>query len=57
MLELGAGTGLVGIATSALGAKQVYLTDLDYCTENIRENVKANEPVLKGEVTVQALDW
>mmetsp|Transcript_3010 Transcript_3010/g.7096 ORF Transcript_3010/g.7096 Transcript_3010/m.7096 type:complete len:459 (-) Transcript_3010:591-1967(-) len=43
VLELGAGTGLVGIAAHvAFGAREVLLTDLEYSLENLRENLKAN---------------
>lgn len=44
VLELGAGTGLVGIAAHvAFGAREVILTDLEYSLGNLRENLKAND--------------
>ena len=44
ILELGAGTGLVGIAAHVVfGAKEVILTDLEYSLGNLRENLKAND--------------
>lgn len=43
VLELGAGTGLVGIAAHvAFGAREVILTDLEYSLDNLRENLNAN---------------
>jgi predicted nicotinamide N-methyase len=43
VLELGAGTGLVGIAAHvAFGAREVILTDLEYSLDNLRDNLNAN---------------
>jgi predicted nicotinamide N-methyase len=43
ILEIGAGTGLVGIAAHvAFGAREVILTDLEYSLDNLRDNLKAN---------------
>lgn len=56
VLELGCGTGIVGLAAAALGADKVYLTDLAYALENTRENVEKNE-ALKDRVEVFPLDW
>lgn len=57
VLELGAGTGLVGIVASVLGAGRVILTDLPYALDNARENVERNRLALKGKVEVMELDW
>ncbi len=73
VLELGAGTGLVGIAAHvAFGARDVVLTDLKYSLGNLRENLKANDcriangddvgdtaMALAQECTIDAivLDW
>lgn len=57
ILELGSGTGLVGVVASVLGAKKSILTDLDYTLVNINRTVAANELNLKGEVIVTELDW
>jgi predicted nicotinamide N-methyase len=42
ILEVGAGTGLVGIAAGFLGAKRVILTDLEYSIANLQENINMN---------------
>jgi len=71
ILELGAGTGLVGIAAHvAFGAREVILTDLEYSLANLRRNLSANgcrlagSPVaetasLQESCTIEArvLDW
>jgi hypothetical protein len=60
VLEVGAGTGLVGIAAAALGARRVVLTDLPYALNNTREVVALNVggAIPAGtEVTVAELDW
>jgi hypothetical protein len=42
VLELGCGTGVVGLAAAALGATAVHLTDLEYVLENTRANARTN---------------
>ena len=42
VLELGAGTGFVGLSLIHCNAESVVLSDLKYCTENIRRNVAKN---------------
>lgn len=37
---VGAGTGLAGLAAAALGAKEVFLSDLGYAVRNLAENVR-----------------
>ncbi|KAM4700469.1 EEF1A lysine methyltransferase 3 [Discoglossus pictus] len=55
VLELGAGTGIVGILVSLLGG-QVTLTDLPHALPQIRKNVNAN--LLSHHVScVSALSW
>ena len=65
VLELGAGTGLAGIAAASLGAKRTVLTDLSYTLENLRSNVVLNSysdnddgiiPI-GADVVVTELDW
>jgi SAM-dependent methyltransferase len=56
VLELGAGTGLVGIAAALLGA-DTLLTDLPYALPNLAAAVERNRPKLKGSAVVAELDW
>ena len=57
VLELGAGTGVVGLAASLLGA-DVLLTDLPVALDNLRAGVRLNARAAKGApVEAQALDW
>ena len=61
MLELGAGTGLVGIAAAAGLGANVVLTDLPaIATGNLAANVRANQSVIerrKGAARAAVLDW
>jgi 2-polyprenyl-3-methyl-5-hydroxy-6-metoxy-1,4-benzoquinol methylase len=61
VLELGAGTGMVGIASAFLGA-HVTITDLPHVLPNLLFNATANEESLRatglgGCVCVKALRW
>lgn len=44
ILEVGAGTGVAGMAASVLGSNYVLLTDLAYSLSNLRRNVAINCP-------------
>ena len=60
ILELGSGTGLLGIAAAALYPDAVvHLTDLEAIVPNLEANVKANEAVFskKNRPSVGVLDW
>lgn len=56
-LELGAGTGLVGLAVAAILKIPVLLTDLPQIVPNLRRNVDANASTLGGCVDVAVVDW
>uniref|UniRef100_UPI0037E82325 protein N-lysine methyltransferase METTL21A n=1 Tax=Semicossyphus pulcher TaxID=241346 RepID=UPI0037E82325 len=56
-IELGAGTGLVGIVAVLLGAK-VTITDREPALDFLSANVKANlPPESQGSVVVSELSW
>lgn len=60
LLELGSGTGLVGIAAAALLGARVTLSDLSHVLPNLQFNVDANAGILElhgGAVEVAALQW
>ncbi|MCO5575710.1 hypothetical protein L7F22_029513 [Adiantum nelumboides] len=61
VLELGAGTGMVGILCAVLGAHSV-ITDLPHVIPNLEYNAKLNEDVIQssglgGSVVVKMLRW
>ncbi|MCJ1401346.1 hypothetical protein MMC11_004558 [Xylographa trunciseda] len=60
VLELGAGTGLVGIAAAATFHVKVDLTDLPDICENLAYNALRNQELITshgGSVTTFPLDW
>lgn len=61
IVELGAGTGLVGISAALMGARQTVLTDLEYTMANLEHNVAvtmAKSSAIHGaSITTRVLDW
>ena len=57
ILEVGCGTGVVGLAAGAMGAHHVYLTDLEYALDNTRKAVDLNKEHIDAEFHIQELDW
>jgi D-xylulose reductase len=60
VLELGAGTGLVGLAAAAVWHMTVIVTDLPSIVPNLARNVAANAHVLaehSGRAVAGTLDW
>jgi len=55
VVELGSGTGAVGLAASVLGAPRVLLTDLPTLLPTLQHNCSANR--LAGTVECAALPW
>jgi predicted nicotinamide N-methyase len=60
ILELGAGTGLVGIAAACTWHIDVELTDLPEIVPNLQRNVDSNKHLAQSHsvhMTARALDW
>ena len=58
VLELGAGTGLVGLAASALFPVNAHLTDLEPIIPNLQRNIQENIPLTyQSTITAGTLDW
>jgi predicted nicotinamide N-methyase len=60
VLELGAGTGLVGIAAACVWGVSVTLTDLPEILPNLRENIGKNLKLINacgGDACALPLDW
>ena len=60
ILELGAGTGLVGLAAASMRRANVILTDLPSIVSGLVANVRLNEGLLNrrgASVSVGSLDW
>jgi predicted nicotinamide N-methyase len=60
VLELGSGTGLVGITVACMWRAYATLTDLPEIVPNLTKNAQRNAFQVKerdGELSVKALDW
>lgn len=60
ILELGAGTGLVGLAAACVFARTVVLTDLPDIVPNLERNARANVSIVSshgGSTETAVLDW
>lgn len=60
LLELGAGTGLVGISAACLWPAEVALSDLPEIVPNLEGNLRMNEELITrmgGGAAARTLDW
>lgn len=56
VVELGAGTGVVGITAAVLGAK-VIITDLQRVVPLMKKNIETNKEFITGSIEAQTLVW
>ncbi|XP_071789450.1 protein N-lysine methyltransferase METTL21D-like [Asterias amurensis] len=56
VIELGSGTGAVGLAASLLGAN-VTITDLEEFVPLMQLNVNTNKALIKGSLMAKTLKW
>ena len=60
ILELGAGTGLVGLSAAAIWQASVVLTDLHAIVPSLEANISLNQKLLEqtgGKARAGSLDW
>jgi predicted nicotinamide N-methyase len=60
ILELGSGTGLLGLAAAVIWKANVVLTDLPVIMENLEFNAKANQQIvysLGGKISTAVFQW
>ncbi|XP_054708914.1 protein N-lysine methyltransferase METTL21D-like [Uloborus diversus] len=56
VIDIGSGTGVVGLFAAALGA-DVLLTDLPEFIPLIQKNIESNQDILKGSASASVLVW
>ncbi len=56
VIELGSGTGAVGLAASLLGAN-VTITDIEDFVPLMQMNINTNKALIKGSLMAKTLKW
>lgn len=58
-IELGAGTGILGLIAATKNASKVVLTDKGDCIGMLKENYETNKHILNNETSIEIkeLDW
>ena len=58
-IELGAGTGILGLIAATKNASKVVLTDKGNCIGMLKENYETNKHILNNEtlIEIKELDW
>lgn len=57
VIELGTGTGIVGLACAAFPAKKVLLTDFAKFKDLVEKNISENKALLRAPCEFATLDW
>lgn len=56
IIELGSGTGVVGLAAATLGA-DVIVSDLEDNLQLMKQNISSNQEIISGDIKAEVLVW